>query len=94
MNSRSLADWLAWQEQLHPAVIELGLDRVKTVAVRLPFFSPSPKIKTVIVGGTNGKGSCVAFLEQIFLAAGYRVGAYSSGVSTARGATNTVPKPP
>jgi dihydrofolate synthase/folylpolyglutamate synthase len=74
----SLADWLAWQEQLHPSEIELGLERVKTVAARLPFFSASPKIKTVIVGGTNGKGSCVAILEHIFVAAGYRVGAYSS----------------
>jgi dihydrofolate synthase/folylpolyglutamate synthase len=78
MTFNSLTDWLTWQEQLHPSEIELGLDRVKTVAARLPFFSASPKIKTVIVGGTNGKGSCVAILEQIFIAAGYRVGAYSS----------------
>lgn len=78
MRFETLADWLAWQEQLHPAAIELGLDRVKSVAKQLPFFSGTPRLKTVIVGGTNGKGSCVAFLEAILVAAGYRVGAYSS----------------
>ena len=78
MSQRTLADWLAWQEQLHPSTIELGLARVKQVAARLPFFSASPKIKTIIVGGTNGKGSCVAYLEAILLEAGLRVGAYSS----------------
>jgi dihydrofolate synthase/folylpolyglutamate synthase len=32
----------------------------------------------ITVAGTNGKGSCVAMLEAILLAAGYRVGAYTS----------------
>jgi len=78
MGFTSLAEWLAWQEQLHPSTIELGLDRVKSVATRLPFFANSQSVKTIIVGGTNGKGSCVAYLESILVAAGYRVGAYSS----------------
>lgn len=79
MGFTSLAEWLAWQEQLHPSTIELGLQRVKSVAERLPFFANhSPAPKTIIVGGTNGKGSCVAYLESILRAAGYRVGAYSS----------------
>ncbi len=33
---------------------------------------------TLIVGGTNGKGSSVAFLDAILRAQGYRVGAYTS----------------
>lgn len=78
MGFSSLAEWLAWQEQLHPSTIELGLDRVKSVAARLPFFANSRHIKTIIIGGTNGKGSCVAYLESILVSAGYRVGAYSS----------------
>lgn len=78
MKFNTLAEWLAWQEQLHPSEIELGLDRVKSVARQLPFFSPAKKLITITVGGTNGKGSCVAYLEAILLAAGYRVGAYSS----------------
>ncbi|MEJ2399719.1 MAG: hypothetical protein P8Z67_16285, partial [Gammaproteobacteria bacterium] len=32
----------------------------------------------IIVGGTNGKGSCVAMLESIYREAGYRVGSYTS----------------
>jgi dihydrofolate synthase/folylpolyglutamate synthase len=32
----------------------------------------------VTVGGTNGKGSCVTFLESILLTAGLRTGAYLS----------------
>lgn len=33
---------------------------------------------TILVGGTNGKGSVVALLESIYLAAGYSVGSYTS----------------
>ena len=33
---------------------------------------------TVVVGGTNGKGSVVALLESIYLAGGYSVGSYTS----------------
>ncbi len=42
-------------------------------------LQPEPPHHIVItVGGTNGKGSCVALLEAILRAAGYRVGAYTS----------------
>ena len=63
-------------ESLHPREIELGLDRVRTVRDRLGLTSPPFTIVTV--GGTNGKGSTVAMLTQIWHDAGYRVGAYSS----------------
>jgi dihydrofolate synthase/folylpolyglutamate synthase len=33
---------------------------------------------TIVIGGTNGKGSVVALLESIYLAAGYSVGSYTS----------------
>jgi len=33
---------------------------------------------SIVVGGTNGKGSTCAMLESILLAAGYRVGCYTS----------------
>jgi dihydrofolate synthase/folylpolyglutamate synthase len=72
----SLDGWLQWQETLHPSGIDLGLERVGTVADRLQCRVPA---KTVIsVAGTNGKGSCVALLEAILLRAGYRVGCYTS----------------
>lgn len=35
MTTRSLADWLAYLEQLHPTAIDMGLDRVRAVAARL-----------------------------------------------------------
>lgn len=76
MRFPTLDDWLSWQETLHPRTIELGLERVRAVLRRL---RPEPPPYTVItVGGTNGKGSCVALLEAILHAAGYRVGTYTS----------------
>ena len=71
-----LADWLAWQEQLHPRPIDLGLERIKSVYQQL---KPSTKtLPTITVAGTNGKGSSIAYLSAIYLAQGYRVGAYTS----------------
>lgn len=68
--------WLRWQETLNPRTIELGLDRVQRVWGRLgPRRVAFP---VVTVGGTNGKGSCVAMLEAIYHAAGYRVACYTS----------------
>jgi dihydrofolate synthase/folylpolyglutamate synthase len=71
----SLAQWLAYLETLHPVAIDLGLDRVREVAARLPLALEAVKI---IVGGTNGKGSTCAMLEAMLLAAGYKVGMYTS----------------
>lgn len=72
----TLADWLAWQESHHPSAIDLGLDRVREVASRMGILTPEARVFTV--AGTNGKGSCVATLEALLLAAGKKVGAYSS----------------
>ncbi len=38
----------------------------------------APGKRTIVVGGTNGKGSTVAFIEAIARAAGWKVGAYTS----------------
>lgn len=73
---RNLNDWLTYLEQLHPQPIELGLDRLQQVAQRLAVTNFACPIITV--GGTNGKGSCVALLQNSWLQAGYRVGAYTS----------------
>lgn len=75
---RSLDAWLNHLEALHPrgqAGIELGLDRVRQVKTALAQQQACPLIS---VGGTNGKGSTCAMLECILLAAGYRVGVYTS----------------
>jgi dihydrofolate synthase/folylpolyglutamate synthase len=70
-----LAGWLAYIERQHPQTIALGLDRVRAVLARLATPKPCP---IVMVGGTNGKGSTCAMLEAILLAAGHRVGCYTS----------------
>ncbi|MGD0959243.1 MAG: bifunctional tetrahydrofolate synthase/dihydrofolate synthase [Methylomonas sp.] len=72
----TLDAWLNWQEQLHPRPIDLGLERVLGVYRRLR--PERKKIPTITVAGTNGKGSCIAYLEAIYRAQGYKVGAYTS----------------
>ncbi len=74
--ARSLSDWLAFIERQHPKSIELGLERVRKVAQRMGLMRPAKQVITV--GGTNGKGSTVAFIEAIARAAGWKVGAYTS----------------
>lgn len=71
----TLEGWLSLLEARHGQVIQLGLDRVRRVkdALNLPQTCP-----VFIVGGTNGKGSTCALLEAVLLAAGYRVGLYTS----------------
>ena len=73
---RSLEEWLDYQQRVHPRSIELGLDRVLTVWQRMGKPWPAPVVITV--GGTNGKGSTVAFLEAMLAADGKRVGCYTS----------------
>ncbi len=76
MTSRTLSDWLAYIERQHPKTIAMGLQRVSAVAERMAF--PKPARFVITVGGTNGKGSTVAFIEAIARAAGWSVGAYTS----------------
>ncbi|MCB5189599.1 bifunctional tetrahydrofolate synthase/dihydrofolate synthase [Methylobacillus arboreus] len=73
--ARDLAGWLAYIEALHPASIEMGLERVALVSQRLKL---DPQFPIIIVAGTNGKGSTCAMLESIYQAAGYKVGCYTS----------------
>ena len=72
----TLDDWLAWLETLHPKKIDLSLNRIRTVLDALDLRTPAYRVITV--GGTNGKGSCVALLECIYQSAGYGVGAFTS----------------
>ena len=75
-NKKTLDEWLSWQEQLMEETILLGLDRVQKVYKRLfpdgvPFF-------VITVGGTNGKGSTIAFIDSIYRESKYRVGCCTS----------------
>ena len=72
----TLADWLAHWERVHARPIDLGLERIAGVAARMRLSRPAPVCITV--GGTNGKGSTVAFLDAILRASGRVVGSYTS----------------
>lgn len=71
----TLADWLDYQQRVHARSIDLGLERVREVWQRMG--SPQSPL-TITVGGTNGKGSTVAFLDAMLTSLGLRVGRYTS----------------
>jgi len=74
-DSPSLSQWLERLESMHSVAIDMGLDRVATVAARLNLRFDCP---VITVGGTNGKGSTCAMLESMLMQGSYRVGLYTS----------------
>lgn len=76
MSSRTLAEWLERIEGLHPTAIDLGLERVATVAARLGV--DAPRARVITVAGTNGKGSVCGLLEAMLGGAEYPAGVYTS----------------
>jgi dihydrofolate synthase / folylpolyglutamate synthase len=66
-------DWIHARLRLG---IKPGLSRMEWMLERLD--NPERRIKTIHVGGTNGKGSTVTFLRSVLQAAGYRVGTFTS----------------
>jgi dihydrofolate synthase / folylpolyglutamate synthase len=73
---RSLEQWLAYQAQVHPLAIDLGLDRLGVVLDRLQWQQPT--IPVITIAGTNGKGSVSAYCAAILGAAGFKVGTFTS----------------
>ncbi len=77
--SKNLSEWLSYCETIHPVGIDMGLERVRTVADRIKIGSehgfPCP---VITVAGTNGKGSTCAMLESFLSEAGFKTGVYSS----------------
>jgi len=73
---RTLAEWLAYQERIHPRSMDFTLERIQAVLGRLGLLRPRARVITV--GGTNGKGSVTAYLDAVLRAAGARVGLYTS----------------
>ena len=75
-NKKTLDEWLSWQEQLMEETILLGLDRVQLVYRRL--FPDGVPFLAITVGGTNGKGSTIAFIDSIYRESKYKVGCSTS----------------
>jgi len=73
VSAKTLQNWLAHCERLHPKTIDMTLERTLAVREQLGLRFDCP---VITVAGTNGKGSTCAMLESIALAAGYRVGLY------------------
>lgn len=76
MINSNLKDWLAYLEKLHPSSIDMGLERIQQVAVKLKLTRPAPLVITVT--GTNGKGSTCAFITKLLANQGLKVGLYTS----------------
>ncbi len=72
----SLTQWLDYLETIHSSEIDLGLERIAKVGLRLAIDFSFAKVITV--AGTNGKGTTCAFLENALLSDGYSVAVYSS----------------
>ncbi|MFC4800983.1 bifunctional folylpolyglutamate synthase/dihydrofolate synthase [Neobacillus sp. GCM10023253] len=66
-------DWIHARLRLG---IKPGLKRMEWMMDRLGH--PETKIKTVHIGGTNGKGSTVTYLRSVLQEAGYTVGTFTS----------------
>ncbi len=69
-------DPLQYLESLKGAGIRPGLGPVKRLLKRLG--NPQDRYRSILVGGTNGKGSTAASLASVLQTAGYRVGLYTS----------------
>lgn len=74
--SLTLDEWLLRIGEIHPVGWDLGLDRVSVVGARLGLLHPADQV--VLVAGTNGKGSTVAYLSAIAQMAGLNVGQSTS----------------
>lgn len=67
---------LSYLYSLQQFGIKLGLSNIKELCAILD--NPQDKIKTIHIGGTNGKGSTAAIISTILQKAGYKTGLYTS----------------
>ena len=73
MNKNETNQWIANYRTNQP---HFGLERmVELLALR---GNPHLKLKVIHIGGTNGKGSTIAFLKKMLEKMGLRVGVFSS----------------
>jgi len=70
------AESLSYLKSLNPSGIRLGLEPIASLLDRMG--NPQDSCPSVIVAGTNGKGSVAAILASIFTAAGFKTGLYTS----------------
>lgn len=71
-----MSEALLWLDQLQGSGIRPGLSRIRSILRHLG--QPHRAYPSIIVAGTNGKGSTSATLASILNASGYRTGHYTS----------------
>lgn len=71
-----LASWLNSEQKPRNQLADFHLERMQALLALLG--DPQQALKSVVIAGTNGKGSTSAMLNQIAQSAGLRVGMYTS----------------
>lgn len=66
----------AYLSGLNVDIMHFGLEAITALLAR--FGNPQNSYKTILIGGTNGKGSTAAMAASILTQAGYRAGLYTS----------------
>jgi dihydrofolate synthase/folylpolyglutamate synthase len=67
---------LAYLSSLNPLGIHFGLDTIRSLLNRMN--DPQGRFPSVLIAGTNGKGSVAAMTAAILSTAGFRTGLYTS----------------
>lgn len=75
-SSMTYRDTLAHLSSLNKMGIRFGLDPIRSLLERLHY--PQNGYPTILIAGTNGKGSVAAMTAAILSAGGYKVGLYTS----------------
>ncbi|NQX78772.1 MAG: bifunctional folylpolyglutamate synthase/dihydrofolate synthase [Gilvibacter sp.] len=80
MNYQQTLDWLFAQLPMYQRVggAAYKIDLSNTRALCEHLGNPEQGFKSIHVAGTNGKGSCSHMLASVLMAAGYKVGLYTS----------------
>lgn len=67
---------IKYLEKLTDFGIKLGLDKIRFLLSNLD--NPHTKFKSILIAGTNGKGSVACFISNCLKQAGYKTGLYTS----------------
>lgn len=76
MNMTDYQDIIHHIQTISPQPINLSLERIHRIADKMDLLKPTCPVITV--GGTNGKGTLVAMLEQIYLNDHYKTAVFTS----------------
>jgi dihydrofolate synthase/folylpolyglutamate synthase len=69
-------DSFSYLSSLNIDVMRLGLEAITDLLSRMG--NPQNSYKTILVAGTNGKGSTATMIASVLRSAGYKVGLYTS----------------